>query len=625
MIVKVFPKGRAGLDYVTGRGRKTDEREPLILDGDQDKVRGLIQASSFTNSYTSAVLTYEREITDAEMRRDMASFDAMILPGLTPSLEYERVWVRHKEHAKDPATKKPDPTQPCRTALHWICVNTELSSGKRLQPYFDRVDRKRVEAWQELTNIEHGYASPKDPSRRRAATYHANRLPGTVREIKEQLLAAVAANLAAEQLNTRSDLISWLEMQGFGIERITNKSISVSHPTLKKNLRLEGELYELNGLESAASARNSGKKPERRVSQDRADEYRSQLSAAIERKRLELSQRFARRDEASSRVVGGSGQSRATPDGRIDQDRTSSLGGSEQQSGCGSRADETAALDVGTVGPAGDCADHGRSDDLGNHQQRATGHGDCVQRTAAVGGDQGSRLACPGRSEPSRPGGSEKISLSNPGADISRAKEVGGSEAAPGFTSDFQWEPAWNDFCGSRTLGSTTNSSGTGDYTGKDNPVNHEQQPISDGVSFVEIFAALERAARQKIKRIREAFERAAKAERNRIRYGPAILERYSNVGQRLKLAGRKLGSPYRTLRGGFEELRERITAGIRSLESGSSRLQESSNGFQLVEAGSPKLFGGVKGIALPDRAIDELHQRVINAQRMRRGPSMSR
>jgi hypothetical protein len=33
-----------------------------------------------------------------------------------------------------------------------VIPNIELQSGKRLQPYFDRADRPRVNAWQTLTN-----------------------------------------------------------------------------------------------------------------------------------------------------------------------------------------------------------------------------------------------------------------------------------------------------------------------------------------------------------------------------------------------------------------------------------------------------------------------------------------
>ncbi|MBD3707452.1 hypothetical protein IE983_23845 [Enterobacter hormaechei] len=53
-----------------------------------------------------------------------------------------------------------------------------MQSGKRLQPYFDRADRPRVNAWQTLTNDRLGLRDPNDPTYRRPLT-QASDLPAT--------------------------------------------------------------------------------------------------------------------------------------------------------------------------------------------------------------------------------------------------------------------------------------------------------------------------------------------------------------------------------------------------------------------------------------------------------------
>lgn len=578
MIAKFFPKGRAGLDYVLGKGRKVDEREPLVMAGEPAKVRALIHGSDFANPYTSAVLTYDREITEEEMRRDMESFDRMILPGMTPGVEYERVWVRHREHPKDPVTRNPDPTRPLRTALHWVCANTELSTGKRLQPYYDRVDRKRVEAWQELTNIDHGYASPKDPERRRAATFHANRLPGTVRELKEQLLGAVVANLAAEQLNTRAELMTWLETQGFGIQRVTDRAISISHPTLKKNLRLEGELYELNGLEDAARARDAGQKPERRVSQDSSAQYRRQLSESVERKRRELSERFARRDEEGPRVLGGVGQS-GTP----------ALGGEQHQGDGRTRADQAEAVDVGTSGATGDRAGHGRGNDLGDDFQRAESDGARVLGTPTIRGDESRGTTQPGRNGKGTDRDGKDRTPEDPRSDRGGAPEIGGSGSQAVGSYDVPRQGARNGVRADPKRSSDFRVSGADLDPGRHPtpiPVNHDEL-LPDGGSLAHLLAGIRERTRAAAKRLGDAIAAAQRAVQSRLRFGKLCLEALAGAARHTGLATERVDHAARELGAIVEAAGRGLLAGSRSLQFDARPVPELSRGGQSLALGS--------------------------------------
>ncbi|MEY9004254.1 hypothetical protein AB9G74_03200 [Escherichia coli] len=55
-----------------------------------------------------------------------------------------------------------------RLELNFLIPNTELLTGRRLQPYYDRADRPRIDAWQTIVNGRLGLHDPNAPENRRA-------------------------------------------------------------------------------------------------------------------------------------------------------------------------------------------------------------------------------------------------------------------------------------------------------------------------------------------------------------------------------------------------------------------------------------------------------------------------
>ena len=206
------------MEYCNGANAKGhDPREPKLLEGDPLRVSSLIKSLDFCNPFTSFAICIDREVDDERSRQHITSFEAAILPGLTRGLEYESTWYKHREYPRDPLTKCQDLSRSPKTTLHGIFANVELSTGKRLQPYFDPVDRKRMESWQELTNLEFGYNSPKDPSRKRLVVLTANRMPRTVIATKQKITDAIVALIVAGKMRTRAELVEWLGRQHFKI------------------------------------------------------------------------------------------------------------------------------------------------------------------------------------------------------------------------------------------------------------------------------------------------------------------------------------------------------------------------------------------------------------------------
>ncbi len=109
------------------------------------KIRELIDATPFAKKYTSGVLSFaEKVLPPGGREKVMASFERVLMPGL------ERISTASCGWSTDKG----------RLELNFVIPNMELQSGKRLQPYYDRADRPRIDAWQTLVNHHYGLHDP---------------------------------------------------------------------------------------------------------------------------------------------------------------------------------------------------------------------------------------------------------------------------------------------------------------------------------------------------------------------------------------------------------------------------------------------------------------------------------
>ncbi|MBW6091005.1 relaxase/mobilization nuclease domain-containing protein [Escherichia coli] len=129
-----MPGGKGGgsgpVDYLLGRERNREGAR--VLRGAPEEVRELIDATPFAKKYTSGVLSFaEQTLPPGERERVMESFERVLMPGLEKN-QYSILWVEHRDKG--------------RLELNFVIPNMELASGKRLQPYYDRADRPRINA-----------------------------------------------------------------------------------------------------------------------------------------------------------------------------------------------------------------------------------------------------------------------------------------------------------------------------------------------------------------------------------------------------------------------------------------------------------------------------------------------
>ncbi len=231
MIVKFHARGKGGgsgpVDYLLGRERNREGA--TVLQGNPEEVRELIDATPFAKKYTSGVLSFaEKELPAGGREKVMASFERVLMPGLEKN-QYSILWVEHQDKG--------------RLELNFVIPNMELQSGKRLQPYYDRADRPRIDAWQTLVNHHYGLHDPNAPENRRTMMWSSD-LPKTKQTLAESVKRGVEALYHAGEIKGRQDVIQTLSEAGLKVVRVTRSSISIADPNGGKNIRLKGAFYE---------------------------------------------------------------------------------------------------------------------------------------------------------------------------------------------------------------------------------------------------------------------------------------------------------------------------------------------------------------------------------------------
>jgi hypothetical protein len=306
MIVKFHARGRGGgsgpVDYLLGKDRNRAGASVLL--GKPEEVRELIDSSPYVKKYTSGVLSFaEADLPHGQREKLMASFERVLLPGLDKD-QYSVLWVEHQDKG--------------RLELNFVIPNVELVTGKRLQPYFDRADRPRIDAWQTVVNGRLGLHDPNDPENRRALV-----TPNTLPKTKQAAAMAITDGLLrlceAGELKTRQDVIDALASSGFEVVRTTKNSISLANPDGGQNIRLKGVLYEqsFNAGEGFRAEIEGAAKRYRADAESRIQRARAVCQQGTDLKREENQRRHSRAREGNVRGPAVEPAERAA-DGRPD-------------------------------------------------------------------------------------------------------------------------------------------------------------------------------------------------------------------------------------------------------------------------------------------------------------------
>lgn len=293
MIVKIHSRGSGSgsgpVDYLLGKERNREQAD--VLRGDPERVKELIDTSEYTRTYTSGVLSFqERDLPADEKTRLMDEWENTLMTGLDKD-QYTCLWVQHQDKG--------------RLELNFVIPNVELQSGKRLQPYFDRADRPRVNAWQTLTNERLGLRDPNDPIYRRPLTPSSD-LPRDKQLAAESITKGLMDLMRVGQIRERKDVMSHLEQFGFQVVRETKNSLSIADPSGGRNIRLKGVIYErdFKFSETVRDDIEAASRRYRNQRQNRISAARECYQTGLEIKRAEHKQRYPRAESTTALVVG---------------------------------------------------------------------------------------------------------------------------------------------------------------------------------------------------------------------------------------------------------------------------------------------------------------------------------
>lgn len=282
MLIKIHSRGAGRGSGPTGylmgekdHAGKVREVAPVVLRGDPEQTRELIDSLSFKRNYTSGVLSFsEANIPPEQKQKIMDSWEVALFPGMDKN-QYSVLWVEHRDKG--------------RLELNFVIPNVELQTGKRLQPYFDKADRNRVDAWQTLTNAAYGLTDPKDPERTLTLS-PAQNLPKGHQEAAE----AITRGLVALGVKNRSDVVRALSEAGFEIARQTKNNLSIKDPDGGRNLRLKGAIYaeDYRGGEELRAAREDAERGYRESRESRIREAQERYRGGIEKRAEYLRERY---------------------------------------------------------------------------------------------------------------------------------------------------------------------------------------------------------------------------------------------------------------------------------------------------------------------------------------------
>lgn len=234
--------GRGPTQYMTdGQRAGRENAPPVVLRGDAEQTRQLIDTLEFRHKYTSGVLSFApgEKITPEMEQAIMDRFEAVAFAGLEPD-QYNILWVRH--------------THAGHHELHFVTPRVELSTGKSLniKPPGERA-RQHFDDFRSEINARYGLADPTDPDRARNVSTPDHELkiasealrsgqkpPDNMRELIDGVLTQRAVQ---GLIRSREDVLEHVKDLGLDVTRAGRDYITVSEPQSGQRWRLKGALY----------------------------------------------------------------------------------------------------------------------------------------------------------------------------------------------------------------------------------------------------------------------------------------------------------------------------------------------------------------------------------------------
>lgn len=230
MVVKFFSNKKGGsskaIDYLLNH--REQQGTAKVLQGDPNLTREIINNIKFKQKTTVGCLSFEEPNISEDLKHQLiADFENHLLPGLEKE-QYNILWVEHRDKG--------------RLELNFVIPKIELTTQKSLNPYYHLADLPRVEKWQDLQNLAHGFSNPKDPSKQRTLQTN-NKEIGLSKDYEQ--LDKLLHNLTLEgQIKNRDNLIELLQSNNIEVTRKGKDYLSIKLPESKKAKKFKGSIYD---------------------------------------------------------------------------------------------------------------------------------------------------------------------------------------------------------------------------------------------------------------------------------------------------------------------------------------------------------------------------------------------
>ncbi|MGL2440219.1 relaxase/mobilization nuclease domain-containing protein [Helicobacter pylori] len=189
---------------------------------------------SLTQKHKACVgcLSFEEPDIDENLKHELIeSFETALL---TEKMQgrYNILWVEHTDKG--------------RLELNFVIPRIDLERQKAFNPYYHKVDLKRIDTWQNVVNLKYTFTNPKDLEKQQISNYHNTKTPQgkaifkNYKELDNYLYNAVIQGL----LNSRAEIIELLQASNYEITRQGKDYIGVKLPNQQKAKRLKGIIYD---------------------------------------------------------------------------------------------------------------------------------------------------------------------------------------------------------------------------------------------------------------------------------------------------------------------------------------------------------------------------------------------
>ena len=273
----------------------------LVVRGDMDRTRDLIDSISRQWSYTHGVLSFAPEDapTPEQQSEAMTMFEALAFAGLDRE-QYDITWVRHSH------------TDSRRVELHFVSPRMELSGGKALNiapPNWEST----YATLRDTLNFRHDWARPDDPGRARRLRGPSEMLREgfRLREGREGIHEHLTALVASEVVLDRTSMVLAIREAGLDVTREGKDYITVRDPESDERFRMKGRIYEKDWTydrELDRALTQEGREPDGRDREDRqrrAEEAFERYQGAVARRISFNADRYPRPSHDHERGLGG--------------------------------------------------------------------------------------------------------------------------------------------------------------------------------------------------------------------------------------------------------------------------------------------------------------------------------